>query len=117
VLTEPKWETETTTPGAAIAVGHLSQGFLLPADRYAFVTEEEIFGEKRHRRRSRPRPVADYLTGLSQLSAGDFVVHVDHGIAKYQGLRHLSVGARRAITSTWSTRAAIVSICRSNVST
>jgi len=29
VLTEPKWETETTTPGAAIAVGHLSQGFLL----------------------------------------------------------------------------------------
>ncbi|MBI3757202.1 MAG: transcription-repair coupling factor [Deltaproteobacteria bacterium] len=91
VLTEPRWETETTTPGAAIAVGHLSQGFLLPADRYAFVTEEEIFGEKRHRRRSRPRPVADYLTGLSQLSAGDFVVHVDHGIAKYQGLRHLSV--------------------------
>jgi hypothetical protein len=32
----------TITPGATIVVGHLSQGFLLPADHYAFVTEEEI---------------------------------------------------------------------------
>jgi transcription-repair coupling factor (superfamily II helicase) len=92
LLDEPVWGAAApTAPRAAVAIGHLSQGFFLPADRFAFVTEEEIFGEKRHRRRSRPRPVADYLTGLSQLSSGDFVVHVDHGIAKYQGLRHLSV--------------------------
>ena len=91
VLTEPQWEWEASAPTTAIMVGHLSQGFSLPADRCAFVAEEEIFGEKRHRRRSRPRPVADYLTGLSQLTAGDYVVHIDHGIAAYHGLRHLNV--------------------------
>ncbi len=79
------------SPRAAIVVGHLSQGFALPADELVFLAEEEIFGERRHRRRSRPRPVADYLTGLSQLAAGDYVVHTDHGIARYHGLQHLSV--------------------------
>jgi transcription-repair coupling factor (superfamily II helicase) len=91
VLPEPQWDWETGASTAAITVGHLSQGFSLPADRYVFVAEEEIFGEKRHRRRARPRPVADYLTGLSQLTAGDYVVHIDHGIAVYHGLRHLNV--------------------------
>src|SRR5438046_1060200 len=79
------------TPRLQNVLRPLRRGYFVPDDPSAFVTEEELFGEKRHRRRSRPRPVADYLTGLSQLSAGDFVVHGDHGIAKYQGLRHLSV--------------------------
>ena len=79
------------SPRPAIVVGHLSQGFSLPADGLVFLAEEEIFGERRHRRRSRPRPVADYLTGLGQLAAGDYVVHTDHGIARYHGLQHLSV--------------------------
>ncbi len=89
---EQGWQgKETQRPEAAIVVGHLSQGFALPADGLVFLSEEEIFGERRHRRRSRPRPVADYLTGLSQLAAGDYVVHTDHGIARYHGLQHLSV--------------------------
>ena len=78
-------------PTAAILIGSLSQGFVLPADGFVFIAEEEIFGERHHRRRSRPRPVADYLSGLSQLSVGDYVVHIDHGIGHYQGLRHLTV--------------------------
>ena len=89
---QPGWQAkETQRPEIAIVVGHLSQGFALPADGLVFLSEEEIFGERRHRRRSRPRPVADYLTGLSQLAAGDYVVHTDHGIAQYHGLQHLSV--------------------------
>jgi len=86
----PLWQEESR-PVPSILIGGLSQGFMLPTDRLVFVTEEEIFGERRRRRRSRPRPVADYLTGLSQLKAGDYVVHLDHGIGLYQGLRHLRV--------------------------
>lgn len=89
ILQEPG--KETPRADSAILVGHLSQGFALPADGLVFLSEEDIFGERRHRRRSRPRPVADYLTGLSQLAAGDYVVHTDHGLAQYHGLRHLSV--------------------------
>jgi transcription-repair coupling factor (superfamily II helicase) len=90
VLATATWQDQTL-PTAAVVVGHLSQGFALPADRLVFISEEEIFGERRHRRRTRPRPVADYLTGLSQLTAGDYVVHIDHGVGRYQGLRHLHV--------------------------
>jgi len=84
------WQENTALP-AAIVGGSLSHGFTLPADGLVFIAEEEIFGERRHHRHVRPRPVADYLTGLSQLTTGDFVVHVDHGVGRYQGLRHLSV--------------------------
>lgn len=91
LLAQPQWDTPHVAPSVGITIGHVSQGFSLPTDRLVVIAEEEIFGEKRHRRRSRPRPVADYLTGLSQLTAGDYVVHLDHGIARYQGLRHLSV--------------------------
>lgn len=84
------WQENAAT-SAAIVVGSLSHGFALPADGVVFVAEEEIFGERRHRRHTRPRPVVDYLTGLSQLTTGDYVVHVDHGVGRYQGLRHLSV--------------------------
>ena len=76
---------------SAIVVAQVSHGFRLPDDGLVVLAEEEIFGERRHRRRSRPRPVADYLTGLSQLAAGDYVVHTDHGIGQYRGLHHLSV--------------------------
>ncbi len=84
-------EQDVHGAGVTILVGQLSQGFGLPADGYVFLAEEEIFGERRHRRRSRPRPVADYLTGLSQLTLGDYVVHTDHGIGCYNGLQHLRV--------------------------
>ncbi|MGE0822477.1 MAG: transcription-repair coupling factor [Candidatus Binatia bacterium] len=84
------WQDAASMDTAIIATP-LSHGFILPADRLVFIAEEEIFGERRHRRRSRPRPVVDYLTGLSQLTVGDFVVHLDHGVGRYQGLRHLVV--------------------------
>ncbi len=85
------WQ-EHTADTTAIVVGTLSHGFMLPAERLVFIAEEEIFGERRHRRRSsQRRPVADYLTSLSQLKAGDYVVHIDHGVGHYHGLRHLTV--------------------------
>jgi transcription-repair coupling factor (superfamily II helicase) len=87
---EQTWQSDGG-PSTAIVIGPLSHGFTLPADGLVFLSEEEIFGERRHRRRSRPRPVADYLTGLSQLTVGDYVVHIDHGVGCYQGLRHLNV--------------------------
>src|SRR5215510_13474610 len=84
------WQ-ERVLSSPVIVVGHLSQGFTLPADGLVVLSEEDIFGERRHRRRTRPRPVTDYLTGLGQLTVGDYVVHVDHGVGLYQGLRHLTV--------------------------
>ncbi|MBI3800248.1 MAG: transcription-repair coupling factor [Deltaproteobacteria bacterium] len=88
--TNELWQ-EKVLPSPVIVVGHVSQGFALPADGLVVLSEEDIFGERRHRRRARRQPVIDYLTGLSQLTVGDYVVHVDHGVGLYQGLRHLTV--------------------------
>jgi len=59
------------------------------------VTETEIFGRRRTRRPSiNPRSVAhraqiDQLLDFSELVEGDFVVHLQHGIAHYRGLTKL----------------------------
>src|SRR5438876_2220933 len=82
-----------SVPGRALLalVGELTRGVWLPADRLALVTEAEIFGERRQVRRGpRARP-ADFLSTLAELKPNDYVVHVDHGIGIYRGLRHMQV--------------------------
>ncbi len=74
-----------------IVDGSLSQGFRLPLEPWVFVGEEEIFGERRRQRRVRKVSAADVLSSLAELKSDDFVVHVDHGIGLYRGLKHLNV--------------------------
>ncbi len=77
-------------PRAAILCGELSAGFRLPTDGLTVIAEEEIFGERR-RRRGRAVDVAKLLSSLAELRPEDTVVHIDHGIGRYKGLRHLTV--------------------------
>ena len=41
--------------------------------------------------RGKSKKAADFLSELSSLSQGDLVVHVDHGIGRFEGLRTLQV--------------------------
>jgi transcription-repair coupling factor (superfamily II helicase) len=77
--------------GALALAGELTRGAWLPADGLAIVTEAEIFGERRQVRRGRRERPADFLSTLAELKPNDFVVHVDHGIGIYRGLRHMQV--------------------------
>src|SRR5438034_829065 len=81
------------TPGRKplALVGGLTRGVWLPADALALVTEAEIFGERRQIRRGRRARPADFLSTLAELKPDDYVVHVDHGIGIYRGLRHMQV--------------------------
>ena len=93
---DPRWleEPPGSHASADIVVGSLSRGVVLPADGVVVVTEEEIFGGRAHRRRE--KKAADttrpFLEDLRSLSVGDLVVHVEHGIGRYHGLVHKSVG-------------------------
>src|SRR5262249_17847115 len=71
--------------------GSLSQGFRLPIEPWGFVGEGGLFGGRRPQRRGRQGRAADLLPSLAELKSGDFVVHVDHGIGLYRGLKHLNV--------------------------
>ena len=62
----------------------LSEGFIAPSSKYAFFTDQEFFGNDRRAKTNRRR-VEDVFLG--DLNPGDFVVHLDHGIGKFNGMR------------------------------
>jgi transcription-repair coupling factor (superfamily II helicase) len=76
---------------ALALAGELTRGAWLPEDRLVLVTEAEIFGERRQIRRGRRAQPADFLSTLAELKPNDYVVHIDHGIGAYRGLRHMQV--------------------------
>ncbi|WP_429886322.1 transcription-repair coupling factor [Geoalkalibacter halelectricus] len=78
-----------------LTLGELSAGLRLPDERLAVVTEEEVFGPRvRRRGRSEARARA-MLSTLAELREGDYIVHTDHGIGIYRGLRHLGLNQIR----------------------
>jgi transcription-repair coupling factor (superfamily II helicase) len=83
--------TATTKSPFYILRGDLSAGFVSAELRLAVLTEEELFAKgARHKPQPKTKS-ATFLSSLEDLHIGDYVVHVQHGIAKYQGLKRLSV--------------------------
>src|SRR5687767_14492306 len=79
-----------------IAVGHLSKGFRLPGAELQIIAEPDVFEEERpkvDRKGDRHRSVAKtFLSDLRDLKIDDLVVHVDHGIGRFVGLKQIGVG-------------------------
>ena len=77
--------------------GVLNEGFRLrrPGVAKVYVTETEVFGRQRPRRQSpatrtiAQRAQVDQLLDFSELVEGDYVVHLQHGIAHFRGLQNL----------------------------
>jgi transcription-repair coupling factor (superfamily II helicase) len=85
---------EKLTAGQLLLVlADLSAGFRLPDEKLAVITEEEIFGQRVRRRGATEARAKALLSSLAALREGDYVVHADHGIARYCGLQHLRMGA------------------------
>ncbi|HEY2989577.1 MAG TPA: transcription-repair coupling factor [Candidatus Binatia bacterium] len=79
-------------PGRALLVGNLTQGFRLPNEHLVVVTADEIFGaKKRLVAGSRTSAPGRFITSLSELKQDDYIVHLDHGIGIYRGLKFLKV--------------------------
>jgi transcription-repair coupling factor (superfamily II helicase) len=85
-------ERSGEAPSVHVVTGSLARGVVAPAEGRVFVTEEEIFGHRAHRPAEKKRPGRALLEDLRALRAGDFVVHVDHGIGRYLGLERRAVG-------------------------
>lgn len=70
--------------GLHLAVWPLEQGFIAPG--LTVIAEQDVLGERLIRGAKRKRRAENFLTEAQALSAGDLVVHVDHGIGRYLGL-------------------------------
>jgi transcription-repair coupling factor (superfamily II helicase) len=69
---------------AGLAVLGLEQGFDTP--EVAVIGEQDILGDRLTRPRRKARRAADLITEATSLAMGDYVVHADHGIGRFDGL-------------------------------
>jgi len=86
-------------PGVLVGTAPLLTGFRLPSLRLALVAEGDLYGTRRQTREQARMPSsrrrAKHSGGqlaLEELQPGDIVVHAVHGIGRYVGMEHRSVG-------------------------
>jgi transcription-repair coupling factor (superfamily II helicase) len=75
-----------------VAVGNLSRGFRLPEAGLHIFAEADVFEEERRAPERRRSASKAFLSDLRDLKAGDLVVHIDHGIGVFAGLKQIGVG-------------------------
>ena len=97
-------EYDSPLPADSIRIGDLSSGFELPPFDLTLYTESDIFGDVTQAEfRSKNEPgkrtrskLGAFISDFRDLKTGDFVVHIDHGIGRFDGLQTISSqGAER----------------------
>mgnify|MGYP002721732887 FL=1 len=94
---EPKL-AETWQEALGLAVQGRSAALVLPLetgfsnDSVEVVTEQDILGDRLVRRKKKKKDSDAFLAELAALTPGDLIVHMDHGIGRYEGLQSIPVG-------------------------
>lgn len=89
---------DTQIPTSSLRLGNLSTGFEIPDLKISYQTESEVFGEisqpdykKTPVKRNRSKANTDaFISDFRDLKSGDYVVHVDHGIGRFEGLQTIN---------------------------
>ncbi|MBI3804919.1 MAG: transcription-repair coupling factor [Nitrospirae bacterium] len=82
-----------------LTIGAVSEGFSIPEIKIAFLTEEALMGRAgaaptrrtSSRRTKHKASGAGLLSSFEDLKPNDYIVHLDHGIGRYVGLKRLSI--------------------------
>jgi transcription-repair coupling factor (superfamily II helicase) len=80
-----------------VATGALSRGFRLPDAGLQIYAEADVFEEERRAPERRRSASKAFLSDLRDLKVGDLVVHVDHGIGVFVGLKQIGVGPSASV--------------------
>src|SRR6266550_2498771 len=83
-----------------VTVGSLSRGFRLTDAALQIYAETDVFEEERYAPEKRRNLAKTFLSDLRDLKVGDLVVHVDHGIGEFVGLKQINprAGAARTVS-------------------
>jgi transcription-repair coupling factor (superfamily II helicase) len=89
-------------PGRSLAgrvelcIGHVTRGFRLVSEGILVLSDQELFGRTELRREARRRTYETRaIDSFLELSEGDLVVHLTHGIAAYRGMKLLDKGVQK----------------------
>lgn len=72
-----------------VASGNLENGFFLPELKVGLFTEQDFLSQGRKRKRIRKKDKREHLRSYRELVNGSYIVHEQHGIGRYMGMRTL----------------------------
>lgn len=75
---------------AAMVVLPIEHGFA--SDDVLLLSEQDILGDRLVRRRKSKKSADAFLAEMQAMAVGDYVVHIEHGIGRYEGLASIPVG-------------------------
>jgi transcription-repair coupling factor (superfamily II helicase) len=97
---------------AVVTVGKLSGGFEFPGQALVVHVESDLFDEaggaapeqrasgagesRKAKGKSQKSKISAFLSDFRDLKVGDFVVHIDHGLARFGGLQTLEMGGSKS---------------------
>ncbi len=81
------WPQALALPRHEVALAVLGMETGFETADVALITEEDILGERLVRARRQTKRAENFIAEVTSLAAGDLVVHVDHGIGRFVGLR------------------------------
>ncbi len=87
---------DTSCP-LGLVTAPLERGFTVPDAGVEIICEGQLYGERvmqRRRRQNTARDPAAIIRSLAELSPGDPVVHIEHGVGRYHGLKQLEILGR-----------------------
>ncbi len=74
-----------------VTYGNTHRGFEYPLLKFAVLSESDIFGRERRKKKRRSEKSGKTIASFTQLSPGDYVVHENHGIGIYRGVEQITV--------------------------
>jgi transcription-repair coupling factor (superfamily II helicase) len=76
----------------SVVAAEMTSGFQYPDMRLLLLTDAEIYGRQKKRRLLAAAEEGARIASYTDLTPGDYVVHVNHGVGRYSGVQKLEVG-------------------------
>lgn len=73
------------------AYGHVHKGFEYPLIKLVVISESDIFGAEKRKRKKKKTYDGNKVSSFTDLSIGDYVVHENHGLGIYRGIEKIEV--------------------------
>lgn len=74
-----------------VTYGQLRRGFEFSGSGFVIISEGDIFGQRRKKKRRKVKYEGEHISGFRDLNPGDYVVHENHGLGIYRGLEKIEV--------------------------
>lgn len=82
-------EAEKESIKGKIALIRLEMQHGFSSKDYFIVAEQDIWGERKHLRNQKKISAENLISDISSLNIGEYVVHIEHGIGRFEGLENI----------------------------